>query len=185
MNIEVEKNRIFFNDGNNRQEIHPFWLRERVENKEFLDEITQQRLFDPSILQTNILIEKVKLENDELEINFNDGVKSYLKVSNIINEYSNQKMVMSSIEKVKWDSNLNNLKNFIYKDDISETKEMYDLLVSFYQYGFVIIKNVPTQDNFIINFFIFINISTISFTEYPFPYPQLRIKDFFLQINLL
>ena len=55
MNIEVEKNRIFFNDGNNRQEIHPFWLRERVENKEFLDEITQQRLFDPSNLQTNIL----------------------------------------------------------------------------------------------------------------------------------
>ena len=50
MNIEVEKNRIFFNDGNNRQEIHPFWLRERVENKEFLDEITQQRLFDPSNL---------------------------------------------------------------------------------------------------------------------------------------
>ena len=120
MNIEVEKNRIFFNDGNNRQEIHPFWLRERVENKEFLDEITQQRLFDPSILQTNILIEKVKLENDELEINFNDGVKSYLKVSNIINEYSDQKMVMSSIEKVKWDSNLKNLKNFIYNADISD-----------------------------------------------------------------
>ena len=152
MNIEVENNRIFFKDGSNRQEIHPFWLRERVENKEFLDEITQQRLFDPSNLQTDILIEKVKLENDELEINFNDGVKSYLKVSNIINEYSDQKMIMSSIEKIKWDSNLKNLKNFIYKDDISETKEMYDLLVSFYQYGFVIIKNVPTQDNFIINF---------------------------------
>ena len=103
-------------------------------------------------MQTDILIEKVKLENDELEINFNDGVKSYLKVSNIINEYSDQKMIMSSIEKIKWDSNLKNLKNFIYKDDISETKEMYDLLVSFYQYGFVIIKNVPTKENFIINF---------------------------------
>ena len=152
MNIEVEKNRIFFNDGNNRQEIHPFWLRERVENKEFLDEITQQRLFDPSNLQTNILIEKVKLENDELEINFNDGVKSYLKVSNIINEYSDQKMVMSSIEKVKWDSKLKNLKNFIYKDDVSETKQMYDLLVSFYQYGFVIIKNIPTSKNYIVEF---------------------------------
>ena len=32
MNIEVENNRIFFNDGSNRKEIHPFWLRERVEN---------------------------------------------------------------------------------------------------------------------------------------------------------
>ena len=29
---------------------------------------------------------------------------------------------------------------------------MYDLLISFYEYGFVIIKNVPTKDNFIVNF---------------------------------
>ena len=54
MNIEVEKNRIFFNDGNIRQEIHPFWLRERVENKEFLDEITQQRLFVACIFHNYI-----------------------------------------------------------------------------------------------------------------------------------
>ena len=59
MNIEVENNRIFFKDGSNRQEIHKFWLRERVENKEFLDEITQQRLFDHSNLQTDILVEIV------------------------------------------------------------------------------------------------------------------------------
>ncbi len=29
---------------------------------------------------------------------------------------------------------------------------MYDLLVSFYEYGFVIIKNVPNENNFIVNF---------------------------------
>ena len=29
---------------------------------------------------------------------------------------------------------------------------MYELLVSFYKYGFVIIKNVPTNDNFIVKF---------------------------------
>ena len=29
---------------------------------------------------------------------------------------------------------------------------MYDLLISFYKYGFVIIKNIPTKDNFIVKF---------------------------------
>ena len=48
MKIQLNENKIFYNNGKSIQEIHPFWLRERVENKEFLDEITQQRLFDPS-----------------------------------------------------------------------------------------------------------------------------------------
>ena len=61
MKIELTDNKVFFEKQGTKKEIHPFWLRERVENKEFLDEITQQRLFDPSILQTNILIEKVKM----------------------------------------------------------------------------------------------------------------------------
>ena len=54
MKIELNENKIFFNNGKSVQEIHPFWLRERVENKEFLDEITQQRLFDPSNLKSNV-----------------------------------------------------------------------------------------------------------------------------------
>ena len=29
---------------------------------------------------------------------------------------------------------------------------MHDLLVSFYEYGFVIIKNVPTENNYIVKF---------------------------------
>ena len=29
---------------------------------------------------------------------------------------------------------------------------MYDLLVSFYKYGFVVIKNIPTSKNYIVEF---------------------------------
>ena len=31
-------------------------------------------------------------------------------------------------------------------------KLMYNALINFYQYGFVIFKNVPTKNNFIVNF---------------------------------
>ena len=48
MKIELNENKIFFNNGQSVQEIHPFWLRERVDGEEFLDKGTQQRLFDPS-----------------------------------------------------------------------------------------------------------------------------------------
>ena len=50
MKIEVNNNIVIFNNSNNKTEIHPLWLRERVNNKEYLDQKTEQRLFDPSLL---------------------------------------------------------------------------------------------------------------------------------------
>jgi len=38
-----------------------------------------------------------------------------------------------------------------FKENLFETDEMYKALINFYQYGFVIFKNVPTNNNFIIN----------------------------------
>ena len=35
---------------------------------------------------------------------------------------------------------------------MSEKKSMYDLLIDFYKYGFVIIKNVPTEDKYLLKF---------------------------------
>jgi len=152
MKIEVNQNKVLFNNGHSTQEIHPFWLRERVDGKEFLDQGTQQRLFDPSAMDSEIVIEKAIIKEDILEINFNDGVSSKLNIDMIASEFSNKDTVIKSINKIKWDSELKNIKNFNFNDNFFESKEMYDLLVSFYEYGFVIIKNVPTENNFIVNF---------------------------------
>ena len=54
MKIELKDNKIFLNSGSFKEEIHPFWLRERVSEKEHLDEGTQQRLFDPSSMSHSI-----------------------------------------------------------------------------------------------------------------------------------
>ena len=152
MKIEVSQNKVLFNNGYSTQEIHPFWLRERVDGEEFLDKGTQQRLFDPSVMDSEIVIEKAIIKEDFLEINFNDGVSSKLNIDKIASEFSNKDTVIKSINKIKWDSNLKNIKNFNFSDNFFESKEMHDLLVSFYEYGFVIIKNVPTENNFIVNF---------------------------------
>ena len=78
MKIELVENKIYFISNSLKKEIHPFWLRERVNGEEFLDKNTQQRLFDPTSLNSNIAISKASISNDCLVINFNDGVHQNL-----------------------------------------------------------------------------------------------------------
>ena len=35
MKIELNENKVYFNNGSVKKEIHPFWLRERVDGEEF------------------------------------------------------------------------------------------------------------------------------------------------------
>ena len=56
MKIELNENKVLFDNGKTVQEIHPFWLRERVDGDEFLDKGTQQRLFDTSTMNGEIII---------------------------------------------------------------------------------------------------------------------------------
>ena len=139
MKIELNKNKVYLKNGSIKKEIHPFWLRERVDEEEFLDKGTQQRLFDPTTLSSEISINTAIINEKFLEINFNDGVKSKLDIEKLALEFSNDDTVVKSIHKIKWNSTLENIKNFEYLDSFFDSKEMYDLLVSFYKYGFVII----------------------------------------------
>ena len=152
MKIELNENKVYFNNGSLKKEIHPLWLRERVDGEEFLDKGTQQRLFDPTTLDNEILISKVDITDKFLEINFNDGVNSKLDIGKLAQEFSSDDTVVKAIPKIKWNSSLENIKNFEYQENFFESREMYDLLVSFYKYGFVVIKNIPNNDNFIVKF---------------------------------
>ena len=86
MKIEVDSNKVLFNNGSSIQEIHPFWLRERVDGEEYLDKGTQQRLFDPSSMNCEVSIEKAIINDGFLEINFNDGVNLKLAIDRIASE---------------------------------------------------------------------------------------------------
>ena len=151
MKIELFDNKVFFEYEGQKKEIHPFWLRERVSESNFLDKKTQQRLFDPTELKKNVEIQNLKLSDNYLEVSFNDGIKTKINVQSIIKEFSNINSI-KLIERIKWDSSLKNLNNFEFKENIFEDKEMYEALINFYKYGFIIFKKVPTKNNFIVNF---------------------------------
>ena len=151
MKLELKNNKVFFESKGLKKEIHPFWLRERVNGEKFVDKSTQQRLFDPTQLQENIKIKDLSLCNDFLEVNFNDGASTKIAVIDIFKEFSSINEI-KQIEKIKWDSSFNEQNTLEFDENLFETDEMYKALINFYQYGFVIFKNVPTKDNFIVKF---------------------------------
>ena len=151
MKIELNNNKVYLDNHGVKKEIHPFWLRERVNGDKFLDIRTKQRLFDPTQIQENIKINDINLSKDFLEVTFNDGASTKLSIQELIKEFSNNNFI-KLIKKVEWDSSLNDFNIFEFKENLSEKEEMYNALISFYKYGFIIFKNVPTKDNFLINF---------------------------------
>ena len=151
MKIELSNNKVFLESQGLKKEIHPFWLRERVNGENFVDKNTQQRLFDPTILKKDIKINNLNLSNNFLEITFSDGVFTKLEINSILKELSNINDV-KDINKIQWDSSLKNLNNFEFKENFFEEKKMYEALLNFYKFGFVIFKKVPTKDNYIVNF---------------------------------
>ena len=151
MKIELNDNKVYLDNDGVKKEIHPFWLRERVNGDKFVDIKTKQRLFDPTQIQEDIKINVINLSNNYLEVTFNDGVSTKLSIQDLIKEFSSNDFI-KLIKKVEWDSSLDDLNIFEFKENLFEQEEMYDALVSFYKYGFVIFKNVPIRDNFLINF---------------------------------
>ncbi len=151
MKLELLKNKVFVKNHGSKKEIHPFWLRERVNGESFVDSNTQQRLFDPTCLNMEIKIKNMNFSNDFLSISFSDGVSTKFKINDILKEFTKVSDTKYT-NKIQWNSSLKNLNNFKYEKDFFEKKTMLEALQSFYKYGFVIFKNVPIKNNFIVNF---------------------------------
>ncbi len=151
MKIELTDNKVFFEKQGAKKEIHPFWLRERVNSENFLDQKTQQRLFDPTMLKNSSEISKVNISDKFLEVSFKDGSYAKLVIENILKEFEKDNELYF-INKISWKSDFQNYNIYKFNKNFFEEKIMYESLLDFYKYGFVIFENVPTQDNFIVNF---------------------------------
>ena len=139
MKIELNNKKIIFDNNQNKIEIHPIWLRERVRGEEFLDKNNDQRLFDPSFLE-NIDIKDARINNNLLELTFNDGVFSEFEIDKLTSEFLDSENLINTVQQKLWDSSLKNKPTYQFEEGINEKKVMYELLKSFYEYGFVIIK---------------------------------------------
>jgi len=122
-----------------------------VNSENFLDQKTQQRLFDPTMLKNSSEISKVNISDKFLEVSFKDGAYAKLVIENILKEFEKDNELYF-INKISWKSDFQNNNIYKFNKNFFEEKIMYESLLDFYKYGFVIFENVPTQDNFIVNF---------------------------------
>ncbi len=149
MKIGVAKNKkkIFVSFHKKNIELHPLWLRERVNNRDLLDQNTGQRLYDPSDLNHGLKIKKALIKNKSLSVKFSDGIESEYQIEDLINEINknlpNKKIFL-------WNSKIKNRPISRFRPNMFNEKDGYFCLEKFYKYGFLILKKTPAKKNFIL-----------------------------------
>jgi len=151
MKIGVAKNkkRIFVSLYKKSIELHPLWLRERVNNQELLDQNTGQRLYDPSDLNQELKIKRALIKKSNLNVEFSDGIESNYQIEDLINEINKN---LSNKKISLWNSKIKNKPISRFKPNMFNNREGYFFLEKFYKYGFSIVKNTPVKKNFITKF---------------------------------
>ncbi len=151
MKIGIAKNKkkIFVSLYNKNIEIHPLWLRERVNDSEHLDKNNNQRLYNPSELNKRLKIKKALIKNKNLNVHFTDGIVSDYQIKDLFDEINKS---TSNKDILLWGSNIKHKPVVKYKPRMFEKKEGYIFLKNFYKYGFVIAKKTPSKKNFVTRF---------------------------------
>ena len=151
MKIGVAKNKkkIFVSLYKKNIELHPLWLRERVNNQELLDKNTGQRLYDPSDLNHKLKIKKALIKRKKLNVEFTDGIESEYHIDDLLEEI-NKNLLDKKVS--LWNSKIKNRPILRFKANMFDNKEGCSFLEKFYKYGFSILKNTPAKKNFVVNF---------------------------------
>ena len=153
MKVHFSSDSLKVTHQNHDYELHPIWLRERLPGNDYIDKDTNQRLYEPSSIKLDLQIKTAKIFEEKLDIEFSDGAKGKYNIQDLLIEFDNDKNKRGPIPKrILWNSNLKVLPNIEFEENMVEKESMYRLLEDFYKYGFIIIKNVPTKDQYLLKF---------------------------------
>ena len=128
--------------------IHPLWLRERLNSKNYLDQHNYQRLYEPSLLDPNIKFSKYKVEDNLLKIEFTDNSNGVFSIDSLIQELNSKDIIPT---KTPWKNEFKELPIYDFKS-LNEDKYISELLNDFQELGFVIVKNTSVEEGTVIKF---------------------------------
>jgi gamma-butyrobetaine dioxygenase len=153
MKVQFSSDSLKVTHQNHDFELHPIWLRERLPGNDYIDKDTNQRLYEPSSIKLDLQIKTAKIFEEKLDIEFNDGTKGKYNIQDLLIEFDNDKNKRGPLPKrILWNSNLKIFPNIEFEENMVENESMYRLLEDFYKYGFIIVKNVPTKDQYLLKF---------------------------------
>ena len=128
--------------------LYSLWLRERLSGDEFVDSNNLQRLYEPSLLDENLLIDDYIVEDKFLSISFSDGVKGKISVEDLYQEINSIDTVP---EKKIWDKK-DKIQVFDNSQIFQNNENLTQMLKAFYEYGYAIIENTKAEENEVIHF---------------------------------
>ena len=154
MEISIENNQdIQVSLHDQKISLHHVWLRERIKGEGFVDTDSHQRLYEPSSIQLDLKIRLASIEDRILNVDFDDGISTQYNLDELLLEIDKENLKRGHFPKIElWSSQLRNLPEISFEENMSESQAMLELLNKFYTYGFVVIKNVPTRDQYLLEF---------------------------------
>ncbi len=87
--VTIDNNNCLLINNNDfsKLSLHPQWLRERLSESEFIDINNKQRLYEPSLLNSNLKIQECSLNEDDLKILFSDGAQGVLSLKKLFGSW--------------------------------------------------------------------------------------------------
>jgi gamma-butyrobetaine dioxygenase len=133
--------RVVLVDGEHRSELPALWLRERSPEPDQLDAITQQRLFDPHLLDVDLAIDDAAIDGDTLEVVFSDGHRARYHVR-VLAQHATLTAWLPA--PVPWRAGTDRPRvhdwSDVRSDGTAEVAALHDFLVD----GAVVLDGVPT-----------------------------------------
>jgi len=124
-------------------QIHPLWLRERCNDEKSLDERTEQRLYNPNALTSQMEIVDVQLVGEGLwHVSFNDGATGRFRAHDIISEV-HQATQLGLPSPHAWNAGFKPVA--LPWLECSDPGQWREQLEHFLKFGFVLLSGVPTQ----------------------------------------
>ena len=124
------------------------WLRERLSGDQFIDPNNLQRLYEPSLLDENLMIDDYSINDNFLRIKFSDGIKGKINIDDLYQEINS----IDVIPKKKIWNKSDTLQLFDNNKIFENSHNLTQMLKTFYEYGYVIIENTQAIENEVLSF---------------------------------
>ena len=130
-------------------ELPALWLRERCQDDIHLDQVTQQRLFDPHQLADEISLLAVEKQNDmQYQLTFSDGYSGCYDFTEFFADFD---AYDGAPTPTPWMSGTDKQDFYIDYDDLSSDNGMLKALETFLTKGALIVTNVPNKPDAVLD----------------------------------
>ena len=130
-------------------ELPALWLRERCQDEQNLDQITQQRLFDPHQLDANVSLDSIrKISDDIYQLMFSDGYQGDYDFNEFRADFDTYDGAPTP---QPWTANFDKSKFYVDYVELNDEQGLLKALEKFLTYGVLIVNEIPNEANMVID----------------------------------